>query len=52
MEAHREPQSEDWHSRSPDGKWLATELFDTDEAQFHIGLMDWEPVHCGGMEKE
>lgn len=36
------PQSEGWHCWSPDGKWLAIELFDPDETQFHIGLMDWE----------
>ncbi len=36
------PQSEGWHSWSPDGKWLAIELFDPEETQFHIGLMDWE----------
>lgn len=36
------PQSEGWHCWSPDGKWLALEIFDVDETQFHIGLMDWE----------
>ncbi len=34
-------QNEGWHDWSPDGKWLAIELFD-DEQQFHIGLMNWE----------
>lgn len=36
------PVSEGWHAWSPDGKWLAIELFDTDEKQFHIGLMNWQ----------
>lgn len=35
-------QNEGWHSWSPDGKWLAIELFDNDQTQFHIGLMNWE----------
>lgn len=35
-------QSEGWHEWSPDGKWLAIELFDDDQTQFHIGLMNWE----------
>lgn len=35
-------QNEGWHCWSPDGKWLAIELFDTDQTQFHIGLMDWQ----------
>lgn len=34
-------QEEGWHDWSPDGKWLAIELFNADESQFHIGLMDW-----------
>lgn len=38
----RNPQSEGWHCWSPDGKWLAIELFDPGQTQFHIGLMDWE----------
>ncbi|MBX2913559.1 MAG: hypothetical protein M9954_15680 [Cyclobacteriaceae bacterium] len=35
-------EDEGWHDWSPDGKWLAIELFDNDQAQFHIGLMNWE----------
>ena len=35
------PQNEGWHSWSPDGRWLAIELFDDEQSQFHIGLMDW-----------
>jgi len=35
-------QNEGWHDWSPDGKWLAVELFDTDQTQFHIGLMNWD----------
>lgn len=35
------PQAEGWHDWSPDGKWLAIELFDPEQTQFHIGLMDW-----------
>ena len=36
------PQEEGWHSWSPDGKWLVIEIFDPDQTQFHIGLMNWE----------
>ncbi|MEZ4852493.1 MAG: hypothetical protein R3B93_28720 [Bacteroidia bacterium] len=36
------PQSEGWHEWSPDGKWLAIELFDNEQTQFHIGLMNWK----------
>jgi TolB protein len=36
------PQNEGWHDWSPDGKWLAIELFDDKQSQFHIGLMNWE----------
>lgn len=36
------PQNEGWHAWSPDGRWLAIELFDDDQSQFHIGLMDWQ----------
>mgnify|MGYP003859713635 CR=1 FL=1 len=36
------PQSEGWHEWSPDGKWLAIGLFDNDQSQFGIGLMNWE----------
>ena len=32
---------EGWHDWSPDGRWLAIELFDPGQEQFHIGLMDW-----------
>jgi TolB protein len=35
-------ENEGWHDWSPDGKWLAIELFDSDQTQFHIGLMNWE----------
>ena len=35
-------ENEGWHEWSPDGKWLAIELFDNDQTQFHIGLMNWE----------
>lgn len=35
-------QNEGWHSWSPDGKWLAIEVFDTAQTQFGIGLMHWE----------
>lgn len=35
-------QNEGWHDWSPDGKWLAIELFDNDQTQFHIGLMNWD----------
>ena len=34
--------NEGWHDWSPDGKWLAIELFDDDQQQFNIGLMDWQ----------
>lgn len=34
--------NEGWHDWSPDGKWLAIELFDTEQTQFHIGLMNWD----------
>lgn len=36
------PQNEGWHDWSRDGNWLAIELFDDDQTQFHIGLMDWQ----------
>ncbi|MCB0283371.1 MAG: PD40 domain-containing protein [Calditrichaeota bacterium] len=35
-------QNEGWHDWSPDGKWLAIELFDDEQTQFHIALMNWE----------
>lgn len=33
---------EGWHDWSPDGKYLAIEIFDKDQTQFHIALMDWQ----------
>lgn len=36
------PQNEGWHAWSPDGRWLAIELFDDGQTQFHIGLMNRE----------
>ena len=33
---------EGYHEWSPDGNWLAIELFNKDQTQFHIGLMDWQ----------
>lgn len=35
-------ESEGWHSWSPDGKWLALDIFNVEETQFDIGLIDWE----------
>lgn len=35
-------ENEGYHDWSPDGKWLALEVFDQDQTQFHIGLMDWQ----------
>jgi len=35
-------ESEGWHEWSPDGQWLAIELFDKNQTQFHIGLMHWQ----------
>jgi TolB protein len=32
---------EGWHDWSPDGKWLALELYDSLHRQYSIGLMDW-----------
>ncbi|MCB0666564.1 MAG: PD40 domain-containing protein [Saprospiraceae bacterium] len=32
---------EGWHDWSPDGQWLAIEVFDSDQTQFHIMLMNW-----------
>lgn len=34
-------EEEGWHEWSPDGRWLAIELFNKDQTQFHIGLMNW-----------
>ena len=34
--------SEGWHSWSPDGEYLAIELFDDKQTQFHIGLYEYE----------
>lgn len=36
------PQSEGYHSWSPDGQWLALDIANLEETQFDIGLMDWE----------
>ncbi len=36
------PQDEGWHAWSPDGKWLAIEVFDTAQTEFDIALMNWE----------
>ena len=33
--------AEGWHAWSPDGRWLAIEVFDPAQTQFHIALMDW-----------
>jgi len=33
---------EGWHDWSPDGNWLAIELFDSEQTQFHIGLINWK----------
>jgi TolB protein len=30
-----------WHRWSPDGKWLAIEVFDKDGSQFHIQMVNW-----------
>lgn len=35
------PQEEGWHDWSPDGNYLAIELFDAGQSRFQIGLMDW-----------
>ena len=35
-------EDEGWHDWSPDGKWLAIEIFDNDQSQFHIGLLNWK----------
>ncbi len=35
-------QEEGWHAWSSDGRWLAIELFDSSQSQFHIGLMNWQ----------
>ena len=36
------PYNEGWHDWSADGNWLAIEIFDNDQTQFHIGLMNWK----------
>lgn len=33
---------EGWHDWSPDGQYLAVEVFDQEQTQFHIGVMDWQ----------
>jgi TolB protein len=35
-------ENEGWHAWSPDGRWLAIELFDDAQTQFHVGLMNWK----------
>lgn len=34
--------SEGWHDWSPDGKWLAIEVFDKEQSEFDIVLMNYE----------
>ncbi len=34
--------SEGWHDWSPDGKWLAIEVFDKDQTEFDIVLMNYK----------
>ncbi len=34
--------SEGWHDWSPDGKWLAFDMANKDETQYHIMLMNWK----------
>ncbi len=34
--------NEGWHDWSPDGKWLAIEMYDQDQKEFGIYLMNWE----------
>ena len=34
--------NEGWHDWSPDGKWLAIEMFDTDSKEFGVYLMNYE----------
>lgn len=31
-----------WHEWSPDGKWLAIEVFDSNGKQYHLQLVNWE----------
>jgi TolB protein len=38
----RDTLQQGWHRWSPDGNWLAIEVFDQDNKQFHIELMNWE----------
>ena len=33
--------NEGWHDWSPDGRWLAIEVFDDEQTHFDIALMDW-----------
>lgn len=33
--------SEGWHDWSSDGRWLAIEVFDKEQSQFDIALMNW-----------
>ncbi len=34
--------NEGWHDWSPDGKWLAIEMYDKEQTEFGIYLMNWE----------
>ena len=34
--------NEGWHDWSPDGEWLAIEMYDKDETEFGIYLMNWK----------
>jgi TolB protein len=34
--------SEGWHDWSPDGKWLAFDMANKDDTQYHIMLMNWK----------
>lgn len=35
-------QNEGWHDWSPDGKWLVIEVFNEEENQFDVALMNWK----------
>lgn len=35
-------ENEGWHDWSPDGFWLAIEVFNDAQNQFHIALMNWK----------
>ncbi len=36
------PANEGWHDWSPDGKWLAVEMWDSEDQIYGIHLMNWE----------